>query len=300
MEPHISHEQVNFCWPLLHVGDSPVLIVLSASLTATGSSGLPRSVTCQTLQAQLESGGSPFFTWSPLMTCQRYEPRKHLDRLVILHTKFCLPHWETRSPTSTVFVFGANFPLTDILACPPPVYASQWSLPNTTQDSVPGCWLGFAGAVISDCWTSCACKAQLPPNRAGGSPAHGPAVDSFLIGIGSLPHGLLSLWKVPSSRNNLDLPNGRMIDHHTYLGTVGNAVNNCVRVSLSQTPASEHSIYWFAISSIKQSFCRTPEARTFFVEISLFSVQNSGSNMVSKNGYNRFLWFMLLGRYILP
>jgi hypothetical protein len=46
-----------------------------------------------------------------------------------------------------------------------------------------------------------------------------------------------------SIQNNLDLPNGRMIYHHTYLGTVGNAVNNCVRVSLSQTLASEHSIY---------------------------------------------------------
>jgi len=30
----------------------------------------------------------------------------------------------------------------------------------------------------------------LPPNRACGSPAHGSPVDSFLIGIGSLPRGL--------------------------------------------------------------------------------------------------------------
>ena len=33
----------------------------------------------------------------------------------------------------------------------------------------------------------------LPPNRASGSPAHGSPVDSFLIGIGSLPHGLHTL-----------------------------------------------------------------------------------------------------------
>jgi hypothetical protein len=32
---------------------------------------------------------------------------------------------------------------------PLPVYASQWPLPDTTQDLVHGCWLGFAAAAIS-------------------------------------------------------------------------------------------------------------------------------------------------------
>ena len=39
----------------------------------------------------------------------------------------------------------------------------------TTQDSVPGCWLGFTRATISGCCISCACKAQLPHHRAYGS-----------------------------------------------------------------------------------------------------------------------------------
>jgi hypothetical protein len=59
---HVAHEQFIDCWPLPQVDGSPALKVLSASLTATGSSGLPRFVTCQTLQAPLEPGGSPLFT----------------------------------------------------------------------------------------------------------------------------------------------------------------------------------------------------------------------------------------------
>jgi len=30
-----------------------------------------------------------------------------------------------------------------------PVYASQWPLPDTTQDSVHGCWLGLAAVAIT-------------------------------------------------------------------------------------------------------------------------------------------------------
>jgi len=36
-------------------------------------------------------------------------------------------------------------------------------------------------------------NSPLPPNRACGFPAHGSPVDSFLIGIGSLPRGLQPL-----------------------------------------------------------------------------------------------------------
>jgi hypothetical protein len=43
-----------------------------------------------------------------------------------------------------------------------PVYASQRPLPDATQDSVRGCSLGFAAAVISDGRLQRACKAQLP------------------------------------------------------------------------------------------------------------------------------------------
>src|SRR5215471_19340910 len=45
-----------------------------------------------------------------------------------------------------------------------PVYASQRPLPDATQDSVRGCSLSFAAAVISDGRLQRACKAQLSPN----------------------------------------------------------------------------------------------------------------------------------------
>src|SRR5215813_11214 len=39
---HVSHEQFIFCWPLPHVAGSPDRGVLSASLTSTRPSDLPR------------------------------------------------------------------------------------------------------------------------------------------------------------------------------------------------------------------------------------------------------------------
>jgi hypothetical protein len=41
------------------------------------------------------------------------------------------------------------FPFTFVPAYNLPVYASQRPLPGTTQDSVRGCWLGFAAVAIS-------------------------------------------------------------------------------------------------------------------------------------------------------
>jgi len=41
-------------------------------------------------------------------------------------------------------------PFTFVPAYCLPVYASQCTLPATTQDSVRGCWLDFAAAAISD------------------------------------------------------------------------------------------------------------------------------------------------------
>jgi len=40
-------------------------------------------------------------------------------------------------------------PFTFVPAYALPVYASQCSLPDTAQDSVHGCWLGFAVAAIT-------------------------------------------------------------------------------------------------------------------------------------------------------
>jgi hypothetical protein len=78
---------------------------------------------------------------------------------------FRLPHRGIRSATPTTFDFGAIFPFTFVSAYHLPVYASQWPLPDTTQDSVPGCWLGFTRAAISGCCIPCACKAQSSSNR---------------------------------------------------------------------------------------------------------------------------------------
>jgi hypothetical protein len=50
-----------------------------------------------------------------------------------------------------------------------PVYASRWPLPDTTQDSVHGCSLGFTAAAISGDGDQRTCKAQLPHHQAYGS-----------------------------------------------------------------------------------------------------------------------------------
>jgi len=53
------------------------------------------------------------------------------------------------SATPITFDFGAIFPFTSVPACNLPVYASQRPSPDTTQDLVRGCLLGFAAAAIS-------------------------------------------------------------------------------------------------------------------------------------------------------
>src|SRR5260370_21620866 len=62
---------------------------------------------------------------------------------------FCLPHSGIRSATSITIDFGAIFPLTAVLACNLPVYASQWPLPDTPQHWLRVCSLSFAAASIS-------------------------------------------------------------------------------------------------------------------------------------------------------
>ena len=78
------------------------------------------------------------------------------------------------SAPPTTIDFGAIFPFTCVPAYSFPVYASQRPLPNATQDSVRGCWLGLAAVAISGACASRAFKAQLPsrPLFAGG---YGPA-----------------------------------------------------------------------------------------------------------------------------
>jgi hypothetical protein len=66
-------------------------------------------------------------------------------------------------------ISGLFIPFTGVPACDLPVYASPGTLPYPTQDSVPDCWLGFVRVVISDDWTFCACKAQLPHHRTYGA-----------------------------------------------------------------------------------------------------------------------------------
>jgi hypothetical protein len=64
--------------------------------------------------------------------------------------------------------FRGYFPVHFIPAYNLPVYASQWPLPDTTQDSVRGCWLSFAAVAIPGDWVTRAFKAQ--PARIRTSP----------------------------------------------------------------------------------------------------------------------------------
>ena len=89
---------------------------------------------------------------------------------------FCLPHCRTGSAASIWIDFGARYPFTCVPAHDLPVYASQCPLPDPTQNSVHGCWLGFAAAAISGDWISCACKAQPAQIHASGTTARGSSL----------------------------------------------------------------------------------------------------------------------------
>jgi hypothetical protein len=69
--------------------------------------------------------------------------------------------------------FRGYFPVHFIPAYNLPVYASQWPLPDTTQDSVRGCSLGFAAAAISGDRVQRTCTAQPAQIRTCGFPAYG-------------------------------------------------------------------------------------------------------------------------------
>src|SRR5262252_960317 len=60
--------------------------------------------------------------------------------------------------------FRGYFPVHFIPAYNLPVYASQWPSPDTTQDSVRGCSLGFTAAAISGDRVQRTCTAQPAKN----------------------------------------------------------------------------------------------------------------------------------------
>ncbi len=76
--------------------------------------------------------------------------------------------------------FRGYFPVHLIPAYNLPVYSSQRPLPDTTQDSVRGCSLGFTAATISDGRLQRACKAQLSQTRNRSVNSCGDSSDSAI------------------------------------------------------------------------------------------------------------------------
>ena len=118
-----------------------------------------------TLHAALAPAGSPLFAYHPLHACRGYAPRPQRSSLAIAAAVM------RPSPQGTAgrllpkrSISGLLIPFTDVPASVLPVYASPGTVPYTTQDSGPDCWLHFVRAAISDGWTLCACKAQPPWN----------------------------------------------------------------------------------------------------------------------------------------
>jgi hypothetical protein len=110
---------------------------------------------------------SPLFTLLPLVACWRYEPREHLRPLALSRPAIPPSPLRDRVSYSDHDRFRGYFPVHFIPAYNLPVYASQRPLPDATQDSVRGCSLGFAAAVIADGRLQRACKAQPAQNRTG-------------------------------------------------------------------------------------------------------------------------------------
>jgi hypothetical protein len=120
-----------------------------------------------------EPNGSPLFPLIPLVACRRYEPREHPRPLALVRPEIPPSPLSDRVGYSNHVRFRGYFPVHCIPACNLPVYASQWPLPDTTQDSVRGCSLGFTAAAISSGRVQRAFKAQRSSNRTCRSPASG-------------------------------------------------------------------------------------------------------------------------------
>jgi hypothetical protein len=101
------------------------------------------------------------------------EPREHLRPLALSRPAIPPSPLSDRVGYSDHDRFRGYIPVHFIPAYNLPVYASQRPLPDATQDSVRGCSLGFAAAVIADGRLQRACKAQRSSNRTGRFPASG-------------------------------------------------------------------------------------------------------------------------------
>jgi len=93
------------------------------------------------------------------------------------------------------------FPFTVVPAYNLPVYASQRPLPDATQDSVRGCLLGFAAAVIADGRLQRACKAQPAQIPASAANAPGSSLGSNVGGA----HGLKPRALRRTAANRIDV-----------------------------------------------------------------------------------------------
>src|ERR1700756_82624 len=93
IEPMFPLEQFIFCWPLPHVAGSPDRGVLSASLTSTRPSDLPRLASLSgPTDFRLNLMDLPCSHEIPLGACRRYEPRKPPGRSPCRAREYCLPH----------------------------------------------------------------------------------------------------------------------------------------------------------------------------------------------------------------
>ena len=77
--------------------------------------------------------------------------------------------------------FRGYFPVHFIPAYNLPVYASQWPLPDTSQDSVRGCLLGFTAAAISGDRAQRTCTAQPAQIRACAANALGSYLEYLTL-----------------------------------------------------------------------------------------------------------------------
>src|SRR5687768_3999336 len=88
-----------------------------------------------------------------------------------------LPRRGIGSATSITFDFGAITPFTCVPACNLSVYASQWLLPDTTQDSIRGC---SAQALPPFQATELNALARRNPPRTGHAPFRSTRLSSVL------------------------------------------------------------------------------------------------------------------------
>src|SRR6266478_1756846 len=151
MEPMFPSNYSTSAGRFPHVVGSPDRRVLSASLTSVRSSGRPHLVGLSDLTSLLRLNPTDLpCSHEPLwLHAGGTNPGSISGHLPCRILSFCLPRYGIGSATSTTIDFGAILPFTAVPACILPVSASQWPLPDITQDSVRGCELGFAAVSIS-------------------------------------------------------------------------------------------------------------------------------------------------------